>query len=927
MVSQHVRGFILILILVMNLTTTANPITVRAQASPQLKVTSYELDNGLKVILAEKHTAPTVAVDVWYRVGGANDPAGRSGFAHLFEHMMFEGSANVPKGEFDRLSSAVGGENNAYTSIEHTGYYHVVPAQQLPLALWLDADRMAALNVDQVNLDNQRDVVIEEYRQRVSNTAYGQAFEILGSKPYDYAPYQRPVIGSIEDLNQATVSDVRAFHATYYVPNNATLVVAGDIDIAQTRALIDKFFGKIPRQKAPPELPPYQPSPDYKGQQLTIEDSQAKVPGLLMAYVIPPRNHPDFPALELLQRILGNGDSSRLSKLMVDTGLASYVFTYTDSNRGPSLFGVGLFPSASTPPAKLGQIYDDELVKIVQNGVDPKELSKAINQIRAERTASLESAQSLAENVQAANFYFGDPQAVFGELDSFSKVTSKDIQRVASQYLTADRRFTLNVVPGKANAATAEPTREATPLATAGATEEPEQYAYVLDQKTPPPPLDAGKVTLPVFNEKKLSNGLSVIVVTRPDLPLLNAELVLPGGDSVVPANLAGLGDLTAHTLTRGTKTRTGPEIADTIEQVGGSIGAGSGQDSLTISVSTLSENTKLAFELLGDVTLNPTFPEDELQTYQQKMLTDLQFALSNAGDIANRTFSSLVYGAHPYGNLVTEQTVKALTRAEVVKYYQEQLDPAKAFLIVVGDITEDDALKYAEATFGQLKARAAGGPAAASFPAVAAPSGMKIYLVDRPGSTQVQFVMGKPGIRGNDPVRQVLRVLNEVLGGSFSSRLNRIVREEKGFTYGIGSSFSLPVDLGVFRISMATRNDIADQALTATLNEVKTIRTDPVPADELGNVKSGLIGRFALGLETSGELIGQIAGLKLRGLPLDSLNDYRQQVEGVDQAAVLKAAQQYLDPDQFVIVAVGDAKAVKDRLSKVAPVTVVEAK
>lgn len=924
MVSRHVRGFILILILVMNLTTTTDRLTVQAQALPRLNVTTYELDNGLKVILAEKRTAPTVAVDVWYRVGGAYDPAGRSGFAHLFEHMMFEGSANVPKGDFDKLSSAVGGENNAYTSIEHTGYYHVVPAQQLPLALWLDADRMAALNVDQTNLDNQRDVVIEEYRQRVSNTAYGEAFEILGSRPYDFEPYQRPVIGSIKDLSQATVAEVRAFHAMYYAPNNATLVVAGDIDIAQTRALIDKFFGKIPKQKTSPVLPPYQPSSNYKGQQLTVQDSQAKVPGLLMAYVIPPRNAPDYPALELLQRILGNGDSSRLSKLMVDTGLASYVFTYTDSNRGPSLFGVGLFPSASTPPSKLGEIYDSELAKIVQNGVDPKELSKVINQIRDERTASLESAQSLAENVQAANFYFGDPQAVFGELDSFSKVTSKDIQRVASQYLTAERRFTLNVVPGKANA-TAEPTQEAAPSATAGATEAPEQYAYVLDQKTPPPPLDAGKVTLPVFNEKKLSNGLSVIVVTRPDLPLLNAELVMPGGDSVVPTNLAGLGDLTASTVTRGTKTRTGPEIADTIEQVGGSIGAGSAQDNLTISVSTLSENTKLAFDLLGDVALNPTFPEDELRTYQQKMLTDLQFSLSDAGAIANRAFSNLVYGAHPYGNLVTEQTVKALTRADVVKYYQAQLDPAKAFLIVVGDIAEEDALKYAEATFGQMKAAVS--TTTTSFPAVTAPSAMKIYLVDRPGSTQVQFVMGVPGIRGNDPQRQVLRVLNEVLGGSFSSRLTRIVREEKGYTYGIGSSFSLPVDRGVFRISMATRNDIADQALTATLNEVKTIRTDAVPADELGNVKTGLIGRFALGLETSGELIGQVAGLKLRGLPLDTLNDYRAQVEGVDQAAVLKAAQQYIDPDQFVVVAVGDAKAVKDRLSKVAPVTVIEAK
>ncbi|MCC7449908.1 MAG: insulinase family protein [Anaerolineae bacterium] len=897
---------------------------MQAQESPHLNMIAYTLSNGLKVILVQKKSAPTVAVNIWYQVGGAYDPRERSGFAHLFEHMMFEGSANVPKGAFDRLGAAVGGENNAYTSLEYTGYYHIVPAQQLPLALWLDADRLAALDVSQTALDNQRDVVIEEYRQRVSNTAYGTAFQLLGTKPYDYAPYQRPVIGSIEDLNRASMADVRAFHATYYVPNNATLVVAGDIDFDQARRLIDQFFGKIPRQNQPPQLPPYQPSSTYQGQQITVQDSQAKVPALLMAYPIPPRNHADYPALELLQRILGSGTSSRLSKTLVDTGLASSAEMYIEGNRGPGLVQVGLFPNGTTPLAKLSQVYDDEVAKIVKDGVDPKELTKAINQMRSERISSLESVQGLAESIQDANFYFGDPQAVFGELDRFRKVTSGDLQRVATQYLTATRRFTITVATGKGSAVATEPAQVATPAAVS-ATEEPQTFAYVLDQKTPPPPLDAGNFTLPAFNEKTLDNGLQVVVVARPDLPLLSMKLILPGGASAVPANMAGLASLTAETLTRGTKTRSGSEIADTIEQVGGQINAGADQDSLVVSVSTLSENTKLAFDLLGDVVLNPTFPDNEVQTNREILLTNLQFSLSSASALARRTFNSVVYGAHPYGSIPTEQTIKALTRDAVVQFYNQRLNPQQAILIIAGDISAEDALANASATFGGWKA--SGSAAKPAYPTVQPLSGTKIYLVDRPGSTQVQFVMGLPGVPGNTPERQTLRVLNEVLGGSFSSRLNRIVREEKGYTYGIGSAFSFPVDRGVFLISMATRNDVADKALTATLDEVKTIRTTAVPADELNNVKSGLIGRFALGLETSNDLINQIASLKLRGLPLDILNRYNQDVSGVNQNTILKAAQQYLDPDKFVIVAVGDASAVKDRLSKIAPVEVVTPK
>ncbi|MFN8494004.1 MAG: insulinase family protein [Caldilineaceae bacterium] len=968
------------LLLVAGCTPIQAPTAAPTASNEQLPLTTYQLANGLQVILVEKHSAPTVAVNVWCRVGGMNDPEQRSGFAHLFEHMMFQGSANAPKGEMDRLDESVGGSNNASTHIEYTNYYQVMPANQLPLALWLDADRMASLDVNQANLDNQRDVVIEEYHQRVSNSPYGEAFENITTLPYDYAPYRKRVIGSVEDLRRASLDDVIQFHNTYYAPNNATLVVAGDINVTQTRKLVQDLFGSIPVKPTPPPPPAYTPAPRQEAQAITMTDNLAKVPAVLIGYSAPPRNDPDYPAVDLLANILGSGNSSRLAKLLMDTGEAVQASTFLDGNRGPSLFAAILVPNGTSNMGALTQKYDEEIARISKEGVNQAELDKAINLLRSGRIVGLEQAQELAEAVQAANFYLGDPKAVFTELDAYRKVTPADIQRVAAKYLAPERRTIINVQPG-AESQTAAPASSAAVTETAAATETApvtttgavtrtsaasetvpvtqtgsvtqtgavtptapvtsSQAAtatasvsttaqptstFVLTQTTPPPALPSTALTLPNIQEKKLDNGLSVIVIERPELPILSVDLYLPGGESAAPAGKTGLADLTANTLTRGTKTRSAQQIAETIEQVGGTIGANATNDALSVGVFALKENTELAFALLGDVALNPTFPAQEVKIQQENQLTNLQDSMADPGTVAQRAFASIVYGQHPYGQLPTAQSIQGFTQQDVADFYASQIDPERAFLIVAGDINVELAAQLAQTAFGNWSPMSAHKPVV--YPKAPEQTKQQIYLINRPGSSQAQLLIGNIASAGNDPQRYAQAVMNDILGGGgLTSRLMLNIREKLGYTYGISSSFSRPADRGVFRISSSVRNDVVDKALTAILGEVKQLQDKGVTADELNAKKTGLIGSFAVGLETYQSFVDTLASYRLRNVPLSALANYPKAIEQVSASDVQTAAQQFIQPAKWVIVVVGDASVIQKQLETVAPVEVIEAR
>ena len=888
-----------------------------AQAEQSLDLEHYLLDNGLEVILVRDTSAPTVAVNIWFRVGSANDPIGKSGFAHLFEHMMFEGSPHIANNEMDQLLERVGGSSNAYVVSDFTAYYDTVPSHQLPLALWIEADRMGGLDVTQENLDNQRAIVIEELQLRYDNSPYGPAVRALLTVPYSYEPYQRHTAGSIEDVNNAQIEDVLDFHRTYYVPNNATLVVAGDIDVEATRSLIEELFGPIPRGDDPPALPAFVPVDQAEAEFITIEDPLINLPALLIAYEIPPLVSEDYPALDLLSRVLSVGDSSRLAKRLVDSGKALQADAWIFDNRGPGLFAIILIANVGVDLAELEAGAYEELQTIIEEGVPQEELDKVIAGIRSRGILGLETALGLAGSVQSANYYFGDPQAVFTGINRYKAVTSEDIQGVAAEYLEDTDRHVFNVVTSEA-----EPPPKVEPYAVEDIVEQAPDYRYVIEQSEAPPPLDSNEFNLPTITENVLENGLEVVVIEQPNMPIISLDIYFAGGATATPQGLPGLAGMTGSLITRGTETRSAQDIAGAIEQVGGAVGSGGGSDRLSVGVFALIEDTDLAFELLADMTLNANFPDNEVERERQQLISALEANLAEPGFVAGRTFGRLLYEGHPYGNATTFDSLDAISRDDIMAFYASRRQPDNGLLIIAGAITTEDGLEYARQHFADWE----GSAESVSFPSLPEHSGRQIYLVDRPGSTQANFILGNIGMPGGSLDFFPASVLNRVLGGSFSSRLVQNIREEKGYTYSIGSGFSYPADIGRFVVSAAVRNDVIAPTLDEVFKEIERIQTEPLTEEEINDARDGIVGSFVFGMETYQDFVETVASYKTRGVELERLRKWLGLINDVSEDEVLKIANTYIQPDDFIIVVVGDTNEIQEQLETLGEVTLLEA-
>ncbi|MCY3778717.1 MAG: pitrilysin family protein [Chloroflexi bacterium] len=883
-----------------------------------LDLEHYWLDNGLEVILVRDTTAPTVAVDIWFRVGSANDPEGKSGFAHLFEHMMFEGSPHIPNNGMDQLLEPVGGSSNAYVGNDYTAYYETVPSHQLPLALWIEADRMGGLDVTQENLDNQRAIVIEELQRSYDNRPYGTAVKALITVPYSYEPYKRPAIGNIDDVNAARIEDIIEFHRTYYLPNNATLVVAGDIDFEVTKAMIEDLFGPIPRGDDPPALPEFVPVDQEEAEFITIEDPFINIPALLVAYEIPPLVHEDYPALSVLSRVLSVGDSSRLAKRLVDTGKALQADAWIDGNRGPGYFAFILLGNVGVDLAELEEASYEELQKIIDEGVPQEELDKVIAGIRSSNILGLETALGLAESVQSANYYSGNPQAVFSGINRYEAVTSEDIQRVALEYLEESDRHVFNVVETDAEA---PPPVE--PYAAEDAVEAEPDYRYVIEQEEPPPPLDSSEFNFPSITENVLDNGLEVVVIEQPNMPIISLDVYLAGGSTAQPKDLAGVAGITGYLISRGTETRSAQDIAGAIEQVGGAVNSVGSSDYLQLGVFALIEDADLAFDLLADMTLNANFPESEFEREQAEWISSLEAGMAQPGFVARRIFDNRLYSSeHGYGNLYTFESLEAITRDDIVAFYESRSTPDNAVLIIAGAITTEEGLAYAEQHFADWQ----GSAEAVSYPSLPENSGQQILLVDRPGSTQATFRIGNIGIQGASLDYFPARVLNHVLGGTFSSRLVQNIREEKGYTYSIGSGFSYPADTGYFVVTAAVRNDVIAPALEEVFMEIERIQTEALTDEEINDARDGIVGEWVFGLETYQDFVEAVASYKIRGVELDRLNKWLGHIKDVTKQDVLDIANTYIHPEDFIIVVVGDANEIQEQLETLGEVTLLEA-
>ena len=649
---------------------------------PELKVEKYTLPNGLEVILHEDHTTPVVGVNLWYKVGSKDEKAGRTGFAHLFEHLMFQGSQHHDSEYFAPLEP-LGAQINGSTNTDRTNYFENVPSNALELALWLEADRMGFLlpALTQEKLDNQRDVVKNERRQSYDNQPYGQSFEIMARTLYPPEhPYHHSTIGSMADLSAASLADVSAFFRTYYAPSNASLCLAGDFDPAEAKRMIARYFGPLPRGPEvarPKPMTPVVATP--KRQAITDKVAQARA---TIEWPTVPVGHEDEAALDVLGQVLGqlSGESRLYKKLMYEKPLAANASASHGTEALAGSFSMSITAQRGQSLDALVAMADAEVERIKAEGPTGAEVEKSqISQARG-LNFGLQSMGRKADFLNQNNVYYGDPLAYKAELKKVYAVTPDDVKRVAAKYLTAGR-VRLDVNPGAPTPRPEEPPVDRaaqSPIASPPAVAVKDDF----DRSSTPKPGPAPVFTPPQVVRRKLSNGLDVLIAERHNLPILTLELVVKGGETLTPAGKEGLASLTASLLTEGTASRDALALSGASNEVGASLGSGADLEGMTVSLSTLSGSATKALELFTDVLLHPSFPAKDLERLRIQRLGALLRQADNPQMVAGIVFPRLLYGAtHPYGRpqMGTPKSVKGLTREDVVAFHKQLFVPNNA--------------------------------------------------------------------------------------------------------------------------------------------------------------------------------------------------------------------------------------------------------
>jgi zinc protease len=911
---------------------TANPL-------PAIKFTEYTLANGLRVILHEDHSTPIVGVNLWYHVGSKNETMGKTGYAHLFEHMMFQGSKNYDDDYFTPIQEA-GGTLNGSTNPDRTNYWEVVPSNFLEAALFMEADRMGGLLdvLNEAKLGNQRDVVKNEKRQNYDNRPYG----LVGAKinetlyPADH-PYHWLTIGSLDDLTKASIPDISDFFRRFYTPNNTVLCIAGDFTPAQAKQWVEKYFGSIPRG---PKVPAIQPRPAVLTETKRIEmEDRVSLPRLYMVWPTQARFHADAAAIDTLATILGAGKTSRLSKALVyDRQIAQDGTAFSNTQELAGQFQIVGTPKPGHTLNELETVINEEIEKMKQTGPTQDELDRAYNAREARMIYSLQSVGGFGGKNDQLNEYAtfqGQPNYFQRELAGYHSVTAKDVQRVAQQYLN-DKRLIVSVKPagGGGRGRGGESSTEGGGESTAAPTQQPAQSApgskkaaeaakEAMSANVPKPQADP-TLKLPVIQRRKLSNGLEVLIVEQHELPVVNMNLVIKSGAASDPANLPGLANLTADLWDEGTKTHSGLEMSEALAAIGSRLNTNAGWDATSANLLTLTRHLDRALDLYADTIINPAFDATEFKRLQGRRLIGLQQQRDNANAIASQVYASLLYGHdHPYGHPLggNEASLNTVTAADARRFYESYYRPNNTALIVAGDVTPATIVPKLEKAFAGWKRGDVPAPANVSRPP--ARDNASIYIVDKPGAAQSVIQIGQVGVERANADYFPLLVMNSMLGGAFVSRINLNLREDKGYTYGARSSFDYRRGPGPFTASAGVFTKVTKESVAEFIKELRGIRGDrPVTEKELSYFKQSLVRSYPRGFETPEQIANRLTDVVLYGLPDDYFNNYAVRVQAVTLADVTRAAKSYLDPSRMAILVVGDRKVIEPGLRSLTDVS-----
>lgn len=885
---------------------------------PKIDYTRWTLDNGLTVIALPDAATSTVTTSLWYSIGSKLDPEGRSGFSHLFEHILSRKTENMPYNMIYGLTADIGGTRNASNWIDRTNYYEQVPAAYLETMLWTHRERMANVVVDDEVFETERGVVKEELRQRVLAPPYGRLQRlVLPENAYDVMPHRRPGIGSIEELDSATLDDARAFYEAYYGPDTATLIVAGNFEVERLRKLVDAYFSDIAPRANPVDLTIETREQPVSGPR-TVNATAPNIPLPVVGGIwkAPPLTHQDAAAIEVMDAILGQGENSRLNNALVRTGQAVETTVSAQLHREAGQIGLYAIVRDAPQMAAAATALDAELAEIRTELVTPEELAEAKNEIIASTLRRRETARGRAFELGEALMSSGDPDFADEQLARIARVTAQDVLRVAKLYLDPQRRITVTYISGEDDPSTyTNPAPMPTFRTLPPAIGEIRQVAPEMERLAPPGPGAVPEVVAPEIVEATLSNGISVVAAQTGEVPIATITMLVPGGSKTDPREKAGVAGMAAALADQGIHGMDTGEIAARFESLGASFGGGSGSDSTSFSLTAPTANLAKAGELAAAIVKGAIYPDDAFERERARAVDGLSVSTRNPGGLARYVIRTAMYGDAPYGTQPdgTAESLAAITRSDLLEYRQRYIHPDRMQIVISGGIDPDDAVALAEAMLGDWDTNLLPWPVPEEAAGEAQP--VRTIVVDMPDAGQASVIAAVRAPARNSADYFPLELANSVLGGGSSGRLFEEVRTERSLSYGAYSGFADRSDESILTASAQTKNESADEVVQLFLNEFARLGLEEIDPDLLEKRRLYLAGSRARALETSSGFNAIVAGLMLQGLPPQEAAAFADRLASVDSAAASEAARRWVDPESATIVVVGDAALFVDDL------------
>jgi zinc protease len=867
----------------------------------EIPYTRFVLGNGLTLLVHEDRKAPIVAVNTWYHVGSKNEKPGKTGFAHLFEHLMFNGSEHF-NDDFFKATEKVGATDmNGTTSEDRTNYFENAPKEALDYLLWLESDRMGCMvgAITQARLDEQRGVVQNEKRQH-ENQPYAIAYQLMTKSIWPAGhPYSWPVIGSMEDLNAATLDDVREWFKTYYGAANATLVVAGDVTPQEALEKVARAFGNVP---------PGPPVARYavwiaKRTGTMRQRVQDRVPQarLYKVWNIPNYGTTDGNLLDLVSGVLADGKSSRLYKRLVyDERIATDVNAYADLREIAGTFHITVTAAADIDLARVEKAVDEELARFLKDGPAARELKRVKTQVEAGFIRGIERIGGFggkSDQLAMNSVFLGNPDYHKTRLREVREATARQLRDAARTWLS-DGQYVLELTPFPK-------------VAASGAD---------VDRSTLPVPAIKPVVRFPEIRRGTLSNGLKVVLAERPSVPIVQLNLLADAGFSADSLASPGTARLAMDMLAEGTRRRTALAISEELAQLGANLNVACSLDTCTVALNALRRNLDASLNLYADVILNPAFPEEDFKRRQEQRLAAIQREKSEPVTMGLRVMPQILYGPkHAYGNPLTgsgtEASVARLTAADMARFHGAWFRPNNATLVVVGDITLAEILPKLERLFGAWPRAEVPGK---NIGAVPLPERTTVTLIDRPGSIQSVIFVGNVAPPKADPDELAIEAMNLVLGGNFTSRINMNLREDKHWTYGARTSLVAACGPRPFWASVQVQADKTRETMRELDSELRGILgARPVTQEEFARTVNNQSLKLPGSWETIASVAGALSEAVCFGLPDDYYQTLPAQLAALTRDKLDAAARKVVQAGRLSWVVVGDRAKIEAGISE----------